>query len=442
MNVFRAFKLRQQSARIDESPKVNVVEQGVDVRLAEELAQSGNPVGQNRTILPSLWLRDSCRCSQCVNKDTSQRNFNTFTLPKDLAVTEALNTDGGLQVRWSDGHQSNYPWNFVKFYLKQNRRVRPFNVGQWSWGAEIGEGKEIDYDAEGVDIRTLKSDNAKHPPAVKYEDVMDESKPGISRLTKYIQKFGFVFVTDTPPTPEATKAVLERIAFIRVTHYGGFYDFIPDLAMADTAYTNLALPAHTDTTYFTEPAGIQSFHMLEHKPAPGTPEEGGLGGKSLLVDGKYAAFLLRKEDPNAYNILSKTRVQWHASGNKGISISPAMQYPVLETFYDGPILARVRWNNDDRGIMPLNTKTGFDTIKWYEAAAKWEAILRRPEVEYWFQLTPGKVLIFDNWRVMHGRSAFTGTRRICGGYLPRDDFVSRWLNTNFSKDEIAESVVG
>lgn len=25
-------------------------------------------------------------------------------------------------------------------------------------------------------------------------------------------------------------------------------------------------------------------------------------------------------------------------------------------------------------------------------------------------------LVFDNWRVLHGRSAFTGVRRICGGY--------------------------
>jgi hypothetical protein len=37
--------------------------------------------------------------------------------------------------------------------------------------------------------------------------------------------------------------LLTKIAFIRETHYGGFYDFIPDLALADTAYTNIALAA-------------------------------------------------------------------------------------------------------------------------------------------------------------------------------------------------------
>lgn len=26
------------------------------------------------------------------------------------------------------------------------------------------------------------------------------------------------------------------------------------------------------------------------------------------------------------------------------------------------------------------------------------------------------VAVFDNWRILHGRSAFTGQRRLCGGY--------------------------
>ena len=25
-------------------------------------------------------------------------------------------------------------------------------------------------------------------------------------------------------------------------------------------------------------------------------------------------------------------------------------------------------------------------------------------------------LVFDNWRVLHGRSAFSGRREMCGGY--------------------------
>ena len=34
----------------------------------------------------------------------------------------------------------------------------------------------------------------------------------------------------------ATKSLVERISFIRETHYGSFWDFTSDLAHGDTAY--------------------------------------------------------------------------------------------------------------------------------------------------------------------------------------------------------------
>ncbi len=41
-----------------------------------------------------------------------------------------------------------------------------------------------------------------------------------------------------------------------------------------------------------------------------------------------------------------------------------------------------------------------------------------------FLLEPGNILTFDNWRLLHGRSAFTGYRQLCGGYHNREDFES------------------
>ena len=40
-------------------------------------------------------------------------------------------------------------------------------------------------------------------------------------------------------------------------------------------------------------------------------------------------------------------------------------------------------------------------------------------------LKPGRPVIFDNWRVLHGRKAFEGRRRVCGGYIAMDDFRAR-----------------
>lgn len=64
--------------------------------------------------------------------------------------------------------------------------------------------------------------------------------------------YGFCFVTGVPATPEATEALVRRIAFIRETHYGAFWDFAADLAHGDLAYSDVLLRAHTDTTYFND----------------------------------------------------------------------------------------------------------------------------------------------------------------------------------------------
>lgn len=161
--------------------------------------------------------------------------------------------------------------------------------------------------------------------------------------------------------------------------------------MADTAYTNIALPAHTDTTYFSDPAGLQSFHLLSHQDAPGvSSDDAATGGKSLLVDGFNAARILEEEDPEAYGILSEVRIPWHASGNEGITIAPDKRYPVLEHEEQTGELHRVRWNNDDRGVVPFDEKHSPE--QWYAAARKWDAILRRKDVECWVQLEPGKPL--------------------------------------------------
>ncbi|KAK3350980.1 Trimethyllysine dioxygenase [Neurospora tetraspora] len=429
-------------------PKAEITAEGLQLSPPQAVADG------KRTVLPNFWLRDNCRCTKCVNQDTLQRNFNTFAvsssahsvipslvgsprltilqIPSDIHPTKVEATKENVTVQWSDNHTSTYPWPFLSSYLTSNSRVvgRENDVQISLWGSEaIGS----------------------RPPTVSFPRVMASSSlKGVADLTSMIKEFGFCFVKDTPHNdPDVTRQLLERIAFIRVTHYGGFYDFTPDLAMADTAYTNLALPAHTDTTYFTEPAGLQAFHLLEHKPAPVAPGSGSegegegevaVGGKSLLVDGFNAARILKQEDPKAYEILSSVRLPWHASGNAGITIAPDKLYPVLELDEDTGELHRVRWNNDDRGVVPFGEK--YSPSEWYEAARKWDGILRRRSSELWVQLEPGKPLIFDNWRVLHGRSAFSGIRRICGGYINRDDFISRWRNTNYPRSEVLPRVTG
>lgn len=130
------------------------------------------------------------------------------------------------------------------------------------------------------------------------------------------------------------------------------------------AYTDLALAPHTDTTYFTEPAGLQMFHLLEHD---------GTGGESQLIDGFRAAEQLRTQSNLAFNNLSSMRSFYHASGNDGISIQPAEAHPVfeLEMNLDSaqPQLKLIRWNSADRGAVVVGASNMSRVYRWYSSMA-------------------------------------------------------------------------
>jgi trimethyllysine dioxygenase len=165
-----------------------------------------------------------------------------------------------------------------------------------------------------------------------------------------------------------------------LTTDGGFWDFTSDMSHGDLAYSSEGLPAHTDTTYFTDPAGLQIFHCLKHE---------GEGGQSLLVDGFYSASILASLHPTSYSLLSRLKLAAHASGTPGTILRPLMKQPVLRHDEKGE-LVQVRWNNEDRGII-----TGWtpDEVKgWYQAARQFESLSKDADAEYWLKLTPGTMV--------------------------------------------------
>lgn len=179
------------------------------------------------------------------------------------------------------------------------------------------------------------------------------------------------------------------------------------------------------------------FHLLSHTD--------GSGGASTLVDGFAAAKHLYEANADFYKVLSTNKIISHASGNKKVgSIDnstldrgfPVFQHKTpssapgkLESGINPNNLTQVRWNNDDRAASTQwNDRETMEL--WYAAARKWTEILQMPEFEIRVQLQPGRPLIFDNWRVLHGRTVFTGKRRVCGGYVGMDDFMARWRMLN------------
>lgn len=159
--------------------------------------------------------------------------------------------------------------------------------------------------------------------------------------------------------------------------------------MKDTAYTTLALQLHTDTTYFTDPVGIQMLHLLSH--------ENGIGGATLLVDGFMAARTLKLQFPQKYKVLCSVPVPTRAVGNKGITIKPSKMFPVLNLRKsaleeDEPELYQIRWNNDDRGTFPLENMNKDTIEEWYSAARSLQSIINMSTMQYKTQLKPGRPL--------------------------------------------------
>lgn len=289
--------------------------------------------------VPYEWLRDHCHCGSCVHPSTKQRLIETFDEISPLIAPESVKEESQtFHVKWNDGHESQY---------------------SKSWLSSSGEkAKPRSSELQGmVEMRLWTGEEVKNAaPTVDYNNVMTTDK-GLKAWLYTIRKYGFCYIENTPVTPEATEKLLERIAYIRHTHYGGFYDFTADLAKGDTAYTQLGIGAHTDNTYFSDPAGLQVFHLLSHTD--------GDGGASQLVDGFAAARQLLREDPKAYQILSQVQIDAHASGNEDSSIQPWTSFPTLVHDPFQGQLVQVRWNTTDRAAidLPMEAMQG-----WYNAA--------------------------------------------------------------------------
>ncbi|KAF7588297.1 hypothetical protein BBP40_005922 [Aspergillus hancockii] len=312
----------------------------------------------------------------------------------------------------TDGHDSVYPQTWLRNHTTRN--------------LEEPMPKQSENIRRYISHKTGKSKF----PTVSYKDVMSSDKVFDVQLIEAKVVYGFSFVEGVPINPEATKTLLEKIAFIRHTHYGGFWDFTADLTFKDTAYTTEFLGAHTDNTYFTDPARLQLFHLLSHTD--------GKGGESLLVDGFRAASRLRKENPENYQILANICQPYHASGNDGVCIQPTEQFPVFKVHPSFDHMYQIRWNNYDRAAK--RDWNSLEQRKWYNAARHFNDIIKSKEMEIWTQLKPGKALIFDNWRMLHGRAEYTGKRRMCGGYINNDDFTSRYRLLRFGKQKIMENL--
>lgn len=89
-------------------------------------------------------------------------------------------------------------------------------------------------------------------------------------------------------------------------------------------------------------------------------------------------------------------------------------------------IKQIRWNHYDRGdlrhILTTDTELLMDV---FDAIEKWRTELLSTRHKLVYKLQPGRLVVFDNWRMMHGRQRFRGRRTLCGCYHDRQLFISR-----------------
>jgi len=334
-----------------------------------------------------FWLRDHSTDSASLNPNTLQRDLETFSLPTSPKIKQHQILDGGttLRILWlADNVISEFDANFLYRMAFNSAKEPAYQL----WGNDLQD-KVLDFDLAEV----TKS-------GADFLPVLDA-----------IEKFGIVTFSGMSTDMQATKKLLDQVGYIRETVFGGLWNFSNNEAHSDSAYTNVGIGLHTDGTYTIDPPGLQLLHCLAFD---------GKGGFNQFSDGFKVAQTIKNEDPEAYQILTQVKVPAHYM-ETGIQLRA--QHEVICEDSNGHF-EKICFNNFDRSPFMLST---CEQKKFYGAYGRFQQLINDPEFQIAFQLQPGRAVWFDNWRVLHARSGFTGFRHLAGGYTNREDYLSKKL---------------
>jgi trimethyllysine dioxygenase len=367
-----------------------------------------------------FWLRDNAPAE--VHSASSQRLTPTENIPLDdiRPLAASINSDGHIDISWSDSSRS----CFSNIWLRQNAERGSSGDALL---APPDETTSILWNGTSFGTFSQFITEQKHNlPGVQFESLMSTSDTtALENMLDQIYLYGFSIVWDTPLTPEASRAACERLGYCRATMFGDFWDLTVDsdkkeADFSDTAYTPLSIAPHTDGTYLHDPPGLQSFHILHHN---------GQGGLNSLVDGWKVAENIREHerqlthsgsDLRPWKTLTEKPFEFYYTDN---NVSIRYKSPVVHLNEAGRI-RHFRWNNHDR--LPPHPNTSSQDLRQYHYASQ---IVQRqimaPENQVLIKLNPGMLLVTNGWRVLHGRTAMSGSRRLVGCYINYDDFLSR-----------------
>jgi gamma-butyrobetaine dioxygenase len=352
---------------------------------------------------PAIWLRHNCECKDCGSTRSARRELRLTDIPANVeARGAAVAPDGALEVSWEpDGHRSLYAAAWLRGHClsvaeRDRRRARP-----QLW-------------------------NPRSADLIRYESFPALIDP--HRRLAYLERlrdFGFVILTDIPEGPESTEAVAATVGLLRITNYG-VYELISRPTPQLVGDTSVALAPHTDEPYRHHPPGITFFHVVEQSEH---------GGESTLVDGFQVAETLKQQDPEAFRLLSTTPVDFHRELTEGRIFHASA--PIIRVDRYGH-LEGLRLL--DRGTAPFDLAEE-EVAAYYAAYRKWLSFLYDAGNHLIVKIRAGEVLVFNNHRLLHGRTAFDASksfRHVRSANVDLDEFYSalRVLYRDLGREEL------
>ncbi len=369
---------------------IEVTESGVLIRWSDG----------SRSRFHGLWLRDNC--PRGGDKRTGSRTYTLTELNPDLFVLLAEYDDNGdLLVEFSDGHESvfDFGWLRANSYEPHDRLGRPRNISMFRAGQPIPE----------VDLPTRGS--------IEHGDLLDA-----------VAEWGVALIGSVPVEESGTERVAELFGVARESTTGHLRDIVSD--------DGLAFDPHTVEAYRYMPPGVMVLHCIEANRT---------GGDIVLVDGFQIALDLQDDDPDAFDALTQLRVPFIRQGPADSTRSEDFRStgPVISLDRDYA-LAGIRF--DEKSLAPLDVDPP-QVDEYYRALIRFTKAVNDPGRALHVRLQPGQVLVFDNQRVLHGRTGFIasgGQRHVRLATVDRDEFHSqvRTVRARHGRKGVDERLAG
>jgi gamma-butyrobetaine dioxygenase len=338
----------------------------------------------------SLWLRDNLREDR--DPHSGQRLIDIADLPEDPRIRSAVAQDGAVNIEWeSESRSASFELKWLLAHGSNRSQGRP-EFARRFW-----------LEAAGLD--------AAHDFAwAAFSEAQCDRALRARWLTRLLQD-GIAFLSNVPCNEAGILDAAALAGRVSETNYGRVFDVRSVPQPENLAYSDLGLGLHTDNPYREPVPGYQMLHALVASPD---------GGESLFGDGFAIAEHLRTASPDAFAVLTRTPVPFRYRSKDADLYA---ERPLIQLSCSGEVSA-VHYNS--RSIAPLRL-AARDTRPFYSAYRRFAALLRDSRFHLQFRLRDGDLVVFDNQRTLHGRTAFSSARHprhFRGCYLTRDSVHS------------------